>query len=166
MKFLTILLSLFIFSTHTSAYEKIDDKKKELIDNLIEIIDKGNTVEHFTEKYTTKYFNNIKAARPDVDDKVKDLIQGEIKQHFSSINKGEKSLSTDLYGTINQYFTKKELKAIIKFYRSDIGEKYLKTVPLLLRDTEMIANRWGESQEAEIRRKLEKRLKEENIVNN
>jgi hypothetical protein len=57
----------------------------------------------------------------------------------------------------DRHFTHKEIKELIKFYSSPIGEKMLKATPQVIRDSIQVGNRWGMEMHKKIKVQLEEK---------
>ena len=163
MKTSIILLLLYSFSINSIAYENIDKGKRELIDEFIAQLDKGKTAEHFTKTYTNKYFSILKEADPSVDDNVKNIINSEVESYITEQINKKNALNKQLYHIFDKKFSKKELKTIMRFYRTDTGKKIFEMMPELTYEASTLAKIWGQSLEVDVRKKISERLIREDI---
>jgi hypothetical protein len=62
-----------------------------------------------------------------------------------------------------KHFTHKEIKALLKFYQTDLGRKTIKVWPLILQESMLLAQDWWKSLSPVIRKRLNTRFKNEGI---
>ena len=84
--------------------------------------------------------NQIRVLRPNV--------SADALQEFRTAIREE--LEGDLDGVMKDYarlyeehFTESDLRALLQFYRSDVGKKYIDAMPALLKETAPIGAAWG-----------------------
>jgi hypothetical protein len=62
-----------------------------------------------------------------------------------------------------KHFTHKEIKALLKFYQTDLGRKTIKVWPLILQESMLLAQDWWKSLSPVIRKRVNNRFKNEGI---
>lgn len=62
-----------------------------------------------------------------------------------------------------RHFTHDEVKGLLAFYRSPLGEKLVHEMPLLVQETTAIGQKWGEELVPEFTRRIEKRLSPDSV---
>ena len=160
-----VIVLLVGMSLFTGALaDELDRQKKKLIDELILLIDTNDTAEYFKKKYTEKYTAMLKERAPDIDDKALNLIPVITADLIDSEIAQKNSLNEDLYLVFHREFNKKELKQLVKFYRSATGQKALEKLPDVIYQSGIVARNWGNALEVPLRNRISERFKQENIA--
>ena len=70
---------------------------------------------------------------------------------------------TSIVPVYAKYYTRDEIKALIRFYQSDLGRKTIRVMPHLLRETVALGRQWGQALAPQIRRRVMQRFKAEGV---
>jgi len=103
----------------------------------------------------TKNDDIIKMMRISGSDKmaaqVFDAMMAQFKPVLPNANWAEIKRKANLDGLLyecipvyDKYYTHDEIKQFIKFYESPLGKKMVQTTPLIMNETMIIGQRWGE----------------------
>ncbi|HJY75531.1 MAG TPA: DUF2059 domain-containing protein [Burkholderiales bacterium] len=102
----------------------------------------------------------LKKARPDIPQRVLDALPEEVGAVFEANIPSFKDTMIPLYG---KYFTGAEIKQMLQFYSTDLGQKTIKVMPALLKESMAAGQQWGESLTPMIDARIRARLKKEGI---
>ncbi len=129
------LLLMFSLSSAMAQYDKRGGSnltpKQQDIKKLMDMTGSGGLGKQVMEQMTGSY----KSIMPNVPDHVwNDLL--------SEFNPNE--LVAMLIPVYDKHFTHADIKALIAFYESPIGQKYIKTLPMISAESMLLGQKWGE----------------------
>ena len=61
----------------------------------------------------------------------------------------------------HKHFTDREIKERIRFYSTDVGQKAIRVLPLLVNESMQVGQRWGQALGPAIEQRIKARLKKE-----
>src|SRR3569623_1209975 len=102
----------------------------------------------------------LKSSNPKIPDKVIAALPEITNDVISEQMPVFKEMLIALYA---QYYTAEDIKALIDFYSSDIGQKPIQVMPALMQDSMSRGAAWGQGLGPEIARRLKARFKKDNI---
>lgn len=167
----TVLKSLLIFSLFSasvgtsSSEELLAETHKALIEELVRLV--GDMAEFRQEvrayhhelmflPVDKMFVGTILENDPEALKVMRDTIDSIIDWEFSE---GD-SLKKIHYQSFATDISEDELRALITFYRTDLGKKVLGTKTGLFKEWETNRNIWARSLQSDIRRKVGRRLNE------
>lgn len=103
---------------------------------------------------------NLKKNRPDISQNVLDLLPAEVAATFDE-NIG--SLKEDLIPIYHKHFTGPEIKEIILFYSTELGQKTIQVMPSLMQEGMIVGQKWGESLGPKINQRVTARLRKQGV---
>lgn len=102
----------------------------------------------------------IKAARPDLPPKLLVILREEVN---AVVRENLSAYMDSIVPVYAKYYTHAEIKALIRFYQSDVGRKTIRIMPALVRETTALGRQWGEALGPQIRRRVMQRFKAEGV---
>jgi len=147
MKKVIIILLVCLVGLQLNA-----QNKQEKISELISIIN--------SEQMTNKMFDNMRQMMTQqVEKNLTKEQQGDLSAFIvSELKNMIKKAVFEYYPKIyDKYFTEKDIKELIKFYKSEAGEKYLKVTPDIQND---LMQNYMKADFLEFQKKIEQQKKE------
>jgi len=93
-----------------------------------------------SEKLAMQLVSNLLSSLRNLSDKIPDSLWDEIKNKMI--------VKDDLYNLMvpmyEKHFSHKEVKEIMEFYRSPVGLKLMKAMPLITEEAMIAGERWGQ----------------------
>lgn len=159
IQFTLILTTIFSFAVISNAQEqdKISDEKRRLIAELIVLTKTDQQIVEITDTMLATLEKNYPIIVEQTLARNNDLSVSEKKDLSESMSEGFLSFSKKfrerlpkeidypkyvrdvVYPLYDKYFTEKELKDLIAFYRTDTGQKVITTMPQLFADSEKMS---------------------------
>lgn len=102
----------------------------------------------------------IHTLRPDIPQAVLDLLPAEV---MAVIAENKESLKNEIIPIYDKYFTDAELKQMIQFYSTALGQKAIKVMPSILQEGMAAGQRWGESLGPQINRRIREKLGQKGV---
>jgi hypothetical protein len=144
---------------HTLVYAAdISADKKSDIEELIELTGTSELMTQMAEAVSTQMSQNIKMNNPDISDKALQVMRKEVNKIFRESIPSFKAAIVPLY---DKYFSHEEIKALRRFYDSEVGKKTIKVMPNLMRESMQLGQQWAQGMLPELRRRVLEKLKKE-----
>lgn len=147
-----ILLHALVNAADISAGKQAD------IEELIELTGTSALMTQMAEAISAQMSQNIKMNNPEISDKALTVMRAEVNKIFKESIPSFKAAIVPLY---DKYFTRDEIKALRKFYDSDIGKKTIKVMPDLMRESMQLGQQWAQGMLPELRRRVLEKLNEQ-----
>jgi hypothetical protein len=106
----------------------------------------------------TQMADFLRKARPDIPQRVLDVLPQEIDAVIADNMGAFKDLTVPLY---HKYFTGGEIKGMISFYSTPLGQKTIQTLPQIMNEGFQVGQKWGQSLGPAIHARVQARLKQE-----
>ena len=158
-KIFLMFLALCISCTAANA-EDLTREKRADIERLLTMTGSLSLGKQMASAITANLAQNLKQTRPDIPDKVLELLPGEVMATFEE-NMG--SLKDEMIPLYHRHFSAAEIKGLIGFYSTDLGQKAIRTMPVLLQESMLIGQRWGQSLSPKIRQRIGAELKQQGV---
>ncbi|MGD9135048.1 MAG: DUF2059 domain-containing protein [Desulfobacterales bacterium] len=143
--------------------DSINPAKKADIEKLIRITGPPDVTRQTSDFFIRQFSQTIRASRPDLPAKTYRILSEEINkvvdEHMTTRG-GFLDMVVPIYA---KHFTHKEIKALLKFYQTDLGRKTIKVWPLILQESMLLAQDWWKSLSPVIRKRVNNRFKNEGI---
>lgn len=138
--------------------EELSPEKRADIERLLDMTGAMALSTQMANAVTAQLFQVIKKARPDIPAKVLDALPAEVQATFEANMDSFKEAIIPIY---HKHFSGSEIKEIIQFYSTDLGKKTVRLMPVLMQESMLAGQRWGQSLGPEIDRRIKARLKGE-----
>jgi hypothetical protein len=141
-------------STQASPPAAQPAPSEQHIKAAMELLDATNTMGNMTLLFDAMWGQEaleIKREHHDVDETVMSQIQKIFHNAFLARQDEYKRLVAVLYA---EHFSEDDLNALAAFYRSDVGKRYIATVPALIKEAAPVGAAWAQSVIADIREKI------------
>lgn len=146
-----------------AAAENIDPAKRTDIEKLIRITGPPDVTKQTSDFFIRQFSQTIKASRPDLPAKTYRILSEEINkvvdEHMTTRG-GFLDMVVPIYA---KHFNHKEIKALLEFYQTDLGQKTIKVWPLILQESMLLAQDWWKSLTPLIKKRVNHRFKKEGI---
>ncbi len=156
-----IFFSLFA-AVHLHAEDSIDPEKKAAIQELMMITGAEANRQQLTHTFTQQLITVLQANGMAVNEPTANIIRDEVDRVVAEQLENQR-LQTKMYRLYARYFTLEEIRGLIEFNRSAIGEKANRVMPLLMRESMSAAQEWSEEIGPVISNRVRDRLKENGI---
>jgi hypothetical protein len=163
MKKLSMVLLIFTsfsLSSPAVAEPKISKSMEADVKQLLELTGALRIGQQMSQFFVAQLSQSIKASRSDIPQEMFTILAEEVNRVVDeALNKkgGFIDLVIPLYG---KYFSQADIKALIRFYQSEIGKKTIKVMPNLLQESMTLGQQWGQNLGPVIQQRVMKRFKE------
>ncbi|WP_428603689.1 DUF2059 domain-containing protein [Sedimenticola sp.] len=159
--FLKYAAYLLILSLSLPAQaEAIDTEKEADIKLILDMTGALSIGKQMSDAVIVQMTQKLKAARPDLPPELFDAMAEEVNQLIEENLPAFVALVVPIY---DKLFTHQEIKELIAFYRTDIGMKTIRVMPILLQESMLAGRRWGQLLGPIIERRIIERFKKEGV---
>ncbi len=165
MKYIKGLLLLSVLVTLVSNVtfaQEIAPAKKKAIKELIEISGAKQMGSQFSKFFVSQMTMVLKQSKPGLPDRAFEIIKEVVNETVDKEIKSE-TLVNLLSPVYNKYYSVGEINEIIKFYKTPVGSKLVKTMPDVTRESMQIGQKWGQGLGFSIQKELMTRFRLEGI---
>ena len=161
---LGIFLAAVVAAPAFGAEEPLTAEKKATIKQLLETTGALNIGKQMSEVLVSQMSDALKAARPDIPSEAFDILKDEVNKTV-----GEAVVKTDggfieiVIPIYHKYLSLDDIKGLLKFYQTDLGQKTLKVLPQLMQEAQLAGARWGEQLGPLVGERVVQRLKEKGV---
>ena len=102
----------------------------------------------------------LKASRPDIAPELFDILQEEVSR---TVEENLPEFAARIVPIYHKFFTHREIKGMLKFYRTPLGQKTIRVMPQLLQDSMRVGQQWAEAIGPELQKRVQERFKAEGV---
>ncbi len=144
------VFALMLIVPQSALCDELTPAKEKDIRLVLEMTGSASIVEQFSQALVGQFLRNANLKWAE-----KQIIQEEVGNVLSENVSTFTSSMVKLY---SKHFTHKEIKSLIKFYKTDLGKKTITTMPILIQEGFQMGREWGESLQPEFEVRLKARL--------
>jgi hypothetical protein len=135
-------------SSSESSVDGVPADKEKLIRELIEI----SEMTRMGEQVMNRMFKMMKKQHPEISD-----------SHWKKLRQGMdmKELVDKLVPIFDKYYTKTDIKKLIEFYESDVGQKLIRVQPKITKEAMRVGRRWGRNAAKEVMQQVKEKKQSE-----
>jgi uncharacterized protein len=154
-----ILLALALFAFASSAFaEALTDQKRADIDRLMQMTGARAIGQQMSTAMVGQMTQMLRQARPDIPQEVLDVLPEEVN---AVISESMDDFINAVIPVYHKYFTASEIKEMIAFYGTPLGQKTIRVMPALVGESMQLGQQWGESMGPLIEQRIRARCKKE-----
>jgi len=134
-----------VYSTHghSEAFDLSSEKRADII-KLINMTGTINIASQVANMTSQEIFDLMIKSTPEIPARAVEIIKTEMTDLISEEMRKEKFY--DYFVPIyDKYYSEKEIKALIDFYKTDLGRKLVKVLPYFTQECMIAGKKWGES---------------------
>ena len=150
------------FSTTVFAGE-LTDTKKAVIKELMDVTGSAQMGQLFANAFVTQMSEILRTTNPNIPPRAITILEEEVNAVINAEMTGEGRFYELIYPIYHKYFTVKDIKELIAFYKTPIGKKAITVMPQLTQESMITGQMWGESLGPIIQERLSKRFEKEGI---
>jgi len=135
-------------SAEASAEDgEISEEKEKLIRELIEV----SKMTRMGKQVMDRMFQMMKQQHPDIPEKYWTQVREDLDMD---------ELVEKLIPIFDKYYTKSDLKKLLEFYKSPVGQKLVKVQPQITKEAMAVGREWGRSTAEEVVEDIRERQSE------
>lgn len=146
--------------------EELTVEKKKTIRELLEVTGATEMGEVFGNLMADETIKALQQADPDVDPRAFDIIREESRQLFHEEFAVKKSLYPYMYPIYHKHLTLAEVRGLIQFYRTPLGQKAISVMPKMSREGALAGQKWAATITPVLKKRIRDRFDEAGIAVN
>ncbi len=140
--------------------EELSQEKRADIEHFLAMTGALSLGKQMATSLVTNLTQSLKKDRPDIPQNVLNTLHAEIVATFDE-NMG--SLKDEMIPIYHRYFTAAEIKEMIRFYSTDLGQKTIKVMPALMQEGIVAGQRWGQSLGPQLNQRVTAKLRQQGV---
>lgn len=162
MPFRRTLLTFFALCTIAFPVraDELTQEKREDIEHLLAMTGALSIGKQMSIVIVANLTQSLRKTRPDIPPVVLDLIPAEVAATFDENVGPLKEAMIPIY---HRHFTDAEIKEMIQFYSTELGQKTIKVMPTLMQEGMAVGQVWGKSLVPKINQRVTARLRQQGV---
>jgi len=152
-----VIICMSSISTHA---DELSIEKRKDIEQLLTMTGALSLAKQIAMNFAQNAKNSLSESRPDIPAEVINQLPVIIGGVFDENTEALKNMYVPLY---HKYFTASEVKEMIVFYASPLGQKTIKVMPALFQDSLKLGQIWGESVAPQVEKRIRENLMKKGI---
>lgn len=155
------LITLALCLGHGSVRaDELTREKRADIERLLAMTGSLALSKQMAQAVTAGMTQTLKQARPDIPAKVLDMMAVEVNATFEE---NMPSLKDEMIPLYHRHFSASEIKGLVSFYSTELGQKTIQVMPVLMQEAMAVGQRWGQSLGPKIKQRVSARLQQQGI---
>lgn len=154
-----LIFAALVFAGVARADELTPAKRTD-IRNLIQLTGSNTLPVQFADMTSVQIVQQIQNQRGDMNQQAAKGVQQELQSLFKENGSLIMEQVESIYAS---KFTDTEIKELITFFKTPVGQKFVSTMPVVNRETLQAGQAWAQSQKATIESRVKARLKKDGI---
>lgn len=153
-------IAMCLFSFTEVKAQEIDKEKIAAMNELFELTGITKIAETMGVQTAALVIDGMKKSNPELNQNTVNIINEEIASFFKEkMNDG--SFLPIYYPIYDKYYSTDELKELVVFYKTPLGQKSISILPSIMQDSIEAGKKWGESISPELQTRIEVRFEKE-----
>jgi len=106
----------------------------------------------------------MKAQHPEVPAHGFEVVKAVAEEEFENAFEGPNGLPSRMVPLYAKYFTPEDVRGLIAFYQSPLGQKSLSVIPALMQDAMTLGQQWAAEATPRVQEAIKKRLAAEGVA--
>jgi len=156
-----ILFSLFCSSTYA---DELNQAKIDALDELMTLTEAETNFRVAISTGTTTQLRTIlKAKKPNISEKTMEIIEGVVVRVFEEEIIENGAFRNAMYLVYHKHFELQEVRQLIEIYKTPLGQKVIRVMPLVMREGIQIGQTLGAALGPTLDERIRAKLKKEKI---
>ena len=156
---LPLLFTLLAFCMPVKAEELTPEKRGD-IEHLLAMTGAMSLGKQMAANVVASLTHGLQSNRPDIPKDVINLLPEAVGSVF---DENLEALKNEVIPIYHKHFTREEIQEMIRFYATPLGQKSIRVMPVLMQDSMMAGQRWGEMLGPKIEKKITTKLREHGV---
>ena len=162
LRIVSLALIVVLFPSVVRADNLTSDKRAD-IRRLIEMTGISKLGLQFADAVFENAAKSLKISIPELTDNALAKMKTELTAFFQDKLAAPGGMVDQLIPVYDKYWTHEEIKSLIAFYQTYLGQKLVEVTPKISNEAYSIGSAWGQSLGPEIVRRFQAMLKEQGL---
>jgi hypothetical protein len=155
---LALCLTVALGGTSAMAEPSTTEKRQD-IRRLIEMTGMGGVTAQCTDTMSRQLVFIFREARQEIPADLFPIIRKELETYFNDHAAGPNGIMERVVPLYDRQFSHAEIRELLRFYQSDVGQKTAALMPMLSRESLEAALDWGQEITPQLLARVEKVLR-------
>jgi hypothetical protein len=142
MRVLTPCCVVMLFVSTATAEESLTEAKRADIMRLLQVTGSGQVGLQFGDLMVQGITESLKTVRQDFPPRLTEIIREEVMKLLQQRLGGMLEMLVPVY---HQNLTHEEVKGLLQFYGTPLGKKLIQTLPVIMKQSTVVGQTWGQS---------------------
>lgn len=143
--------------------EFLSEAKRADIKKLFEITGALESEKQLSKVIIFSMIENFKKVQPDMSQEILEVLSDEMNKVFVEAMSDEDGYIEMIVRLHHRHYTHDDIRSLSDFYQTDLGKKIIKIMPILMQESFVIGQAWGQSLVPLIEERIIERLKKEGL---
>ena len=143
-----------------AAPDQLSAEKRADIEKLLKVTGALTVGKQMSEAFIGQFTGALQVSRPDLPPELYDAIREEVNSVLQDSLPEFTELLVPVY---HRHFSGDEIKQMIRFYQTDLGQKTIRVMPSLVQESMSIGQQWGQALVPKVERRVLQRFKAEGV---
>lgn len=159
-----VLFGSLIAASPAPAAEAVSATKKADIEQLVTMTGALRIGDQMSRAMVLQMTRALKRARPDIPQDVLDAVREEVNRAVTESLNAPGGFMDITVGIYDKYYTDAEIRQLIAFYQTPVGQKSIRILPTIMQDSILAGQVWGRSLIPQVQRRVLQRLRQMGYV--
>jgi len=158
-----IALAVLAASSVSCAEEALTDAKRADIERLLQMTDALKIGQMFASTATRQFEQTLRKLRPDIPAELFGMVREEVQKTVDESMVAKGGLIDQLIPLYHRYFSHDDIKAMIAFYSTPVGQKTISLMPQMAQDSVALGQQWAQRMRPVLEQRIKARFKQRGI---
>lgn len=156
----TLFIALLITTGLQACAEGLTQEKRAHIENLLKVTGATALGKQMALSSADAITQTLRSTRPDIPKEVVEELPVIVGQVFDENTQLLENMIIPLY---HKYFTEDEIKEMLTFYTTPLGQKVIETMPSLIQDSMAVGQMWARMVGPQVEQRIRQALLKKGI---
>jgi uncharacterized protein len=158
------VFGLWVGASSPALAQDTDPAFRADIVKMIELTGTSRMGHQMATMISQQMLQMMKTQHPEVPAQNFDVVREVAEKEFENAFEGPNGLQQRMVPLYAKYFTPAEVRELIAFYQSPLGQKSLSVMPALMQDAMTLGQRWAAEATPRVQEAIKKRLEADRVV--
>lgn len=159
-KCLLILIATLQFFAVSARAEELTAEKRADIEKLFALTNSAALSRQMAGAYVENFLKTLRALNPKLTQANTDLLTSEV---MAAIDESLPALYQEIVPLYHKHFTADEVRGMLAFYASPLGQKTIDVMPMLVSESMAVGQRWGASLAPRLMQRVSAKLQQQGL---
>jgi len=161
---LALVVGFSLAAPSTAHAQDLDPAFRADIVKMMELTGTSKIGHQMATMISQQMLQAIKMQHPEVPARNFDIVKEVAEKEFENAFEAPEGLQAQMIPLYAKYLTPEDIRGLIAFYQSPLGQKSLSVMPALMQDAMALGQQWAAQAAPRVQDAIKKRLEAEGIV--
>jgi hypothetical protein len=155
---------MLIMVPNAALAQTADPQFRADIERLLDVTGAAKVGAQIASLVAESVMSGLRQAGPAVPDRAYAIVKDVLDTEFSSMYSAPDGVLSEMVDLYAKHYTHDDVRALLEFYRSPVGQKAITLMPVLMQEGGAIGQHWIEPRMPKIMDTLQQRLRAEGLI--